>query len=152
MLERPEFVLHSQVSALQGFVVLLSTTFLVRCSVSYVLTIPLKSGIWRNIFWSNPPLGYEIKTLARLENPVVCGWPHPPHLRHANGRNSERPQLDYQQYGRAGMQLVGGHVGSTSGSSFGARSHILLIYSLTGIPGTCSRWSQQNWGSGHHHT
>jgi len=89
---------------------------LVGCSVCHLLTLPLKFGIRRDILWSNYPLGHEIEALARLEDTLVRGWSHPPRLRDADGRNPECPQLDYEQYRRAGMQVVGGYVGSTPGA------------------------------------
>lgn len=90
---------------------------LVGCSLRHFLPLPLKFGIRWDILWPNPPLGHEIETLARVEDTSVCSWPHPPCLCNADGRNPECPQLDHEQYGRVGVQLAGGHVGSTPGIS-----------------------------------
>ena len=68
----------------------------VRCPVCHFLAIPLKSGIWRDILWSNPPLGHEIEALACLEDAVVRSWSHPSRLRDADGRDSECSQLDHK--------------------------------------------------------
>ena len=48
-------------------------------------------------------MGHEIEALACLEDAFVCGWSHPPRLRNADGRNPECPQLDHEQYRRAGV-------------------------------------------------
>ena len=126
---------------------------LVRCSVCYFLTLPLKSSIWRNVLRSNSPLGHEIQALARPENTFVCCWSHTSRLCDADGWNPERPQLDYKQYGRAGVQLVSGYVGSTPGIF---RNTLLLRYFnigvLIGISGAHSRRSQQNRRGCNHHT
>ena len=95
--------------------------FLVRCPFCHLLTLPLKSGLWRNVFRSNPPLGHEVQALARPEDAFICCRSHTPRLRDADGRNTERPQLDHQQHRRVSVQLVGGYVGSTPGTFHEAR-------------------------------
>ena len=117
MLERPEFVLHSQVTIFEIDLRLPLMVSLVGCSVCHFLTLPLESGIRRDIFRSDSPLGHEIEASARLEDTFVCGWSYPPRLRDADGRYPECPQLDHEQHRRAGLQLVGRHVGSTPGIS-----------------------------------
>ena len=94
---------------------------LVGCSVCYFLALPLKFSIRWNILWSNSPLGYEIETLACLEDTFVCGWSHPSRLCDANGRNPERSQLDHEQHRWAGVQLVGRYAGSTPGMLYNIR-------------------------------
>lgn len=94
---------------------------LVGCSVRYFLTLPLEFGIRWDVLWSNSPLGHEIEAPACPEDASICGWPHPSHLRDADGRNTECPQLDHEQYRRASVQLVGGYVGSTPGVFYNFR-------------------------------
>jgi len=95
--------------------VLLLIEYSVGRPVRYFLTLPLKFGIRRDVLWSNSPLGHEIETLACLKDAVVRCRSHPSSLRDADGWNPECPQLDHEQHRWAGVQLVSGYAGSTSG-------------------------------------
>ena len=97
----------------------------VGCSVRYFLTLPLEFGIRRYILWPNSPLGYEVKALACFEDTLVCGRSYPSRLRDADGRNSECPQLNHEQYRRVGVQLASGYAGSTPGMFDDFRSFYL---------------------------
>jgi hypothetical protein len=81
----------------------LLTELLVGCSVCHFFALPLKSGIRRDIFWSDSPLGHEIETLAGSEDAFVCGWSHAPRIRDEDGRNPECSQLNHEQYRWAGV-------------------------------------------------
>ena len=48
-------------------------------------------------------MGYESTAPSRSEDPSVRRWTHVSCLRNVDGRNTERPQLDYYEYGWDGM-------------------------------------------------
>jgi hypothetical protein len=62
MLERPEFVFHSQVGREYiYFVVIISPTIsIVRRALRNILPIPFKPRLWRDLLWSNLALGYTL--------------------------------------------------------------------------------------------
>lgn len=101
LLERPEFIFHSQVRMVYVVPPLrLISLSLVRCSFRHLLTLPLQSGVWRNLFRPNITLGHTFQTPPSAQDTIISSWPHTSCIRDADGWYSKRPQLDYEQYGR----------------------------------------------------
>lgn len=117
MLERPEFVFHSQVRTLApSYNVALTKPFdSVRRPLRILFSFPPKPRLRRLLLWSNPSVGHPIKTPASLEDAIISIWPYPPSVHHADGRDAECAQLDHGEHRRDGVQLARGHARSASG-------------------------------------
>lgn len=108
LLERPEFVFHSQVRQMSArlfvpppstipFAELTVTRLIcsVRRPLRHLLAFPSQSCIWRNLLRADSVMGYTIETSPRAEDTTFRGWTYTSCLCHANGRHAERTQLDY---------------------------------------------------------
>lgn len=98
MLERPEFVFHSQVRGCrhsEGSPMAHHHIHPVRCSVRNIFALPLEPCIRWYLLWPNPLVGYPLETFTRSEDATECSWAYTPRIRYANGRDTERAQLDH---------------------------------------------------------
>jgi hypothetical protein len=117
LLERPEFVFHSQVCPypLTKTLLRLYCMGAVRCALGHVLALPLKLDLWWHVLGPNPFVGYTFKTPSGAQDAAVRGRTHTPSVWDADGGHAERTQFDHEQYGRNGMQLACGHARAAPG-------------------------------------
>jgi len=100
LLERPEFVFHSQVSKPLVFLTdaLINLWVAVGRPVGYVFTVSFQSCIRWHVLGANITLGHAIKAFASAENAIIGGWAHTPCVCDADGWNTKCAQPYHEQY------------------------------------------------------
>lgn len=97
LLERPEFVFHSQVRCWGTVVNIQHHLYAtVRRIIRGVLTVPFQLDLRGDVFWANITLGYALKASTGVEDAALCCWTHPSCIRDADGRNAECSQPDHE--------------------------------------------------------
>lgn len=118
LLERPEFVFHSQVGKpfMYLTVVLIIWCMTVGCLVGYVFTVSFQSCVRWHVLGANTTVGHAIKAFASAEDAIVCGWAYTPCVRDADGRYTECTQPYHEQYRWDCLLVARRHACTASGT------------------------------------
>lgn len=157
MLERPEFVFHSQV-LLRDVVPFLDESKLtckgkniVGRPLGLLFAVPPQPRLRRVLQRPDSVMGHPREAPPRAEDTSVGVGTYASRVHDADGRHAECAQPDYGEHGWDGVQLVGGYAGSAAGMIHQAativfandRRHI-------GNAGPRQHDAQQDRRSGHH--